>query len=245
MTAAGKAGDPRFDARGCNPNAPLLIRLAASSLAGYLRFVSATARVEILEPGFHAGVLASPGGAYIGVFWHRNLSLPYMFYRESVPRACLVSRSRDGELLARIVVSLNSRAVRGSSSGAGGRSKGGAAALLGLKRAIEEGFHLVITPDGPKGPPERLKPGAILLAAMTGLPVVPLGLAASWYFRLPTWDGTIVPLPFSRFVLSYGEPLRVTDHGDAAIEAGRAELERRLWEAEARAWARLNRTGPR
>lgn len=244
MSAAGEA--PVFDEWGCSPRASLSVRLAGAGIAGYLRLACATSRGEILQPDFHAQALASPGGAYIGVLWHRNLALPYFFYPGSVRRACLVSRSRDGELLAQILVRLDCRSVRGSSSALGGRSKGGAAALRGMARAAEEGFHLVVTPDGPKGPPERLKPGVVMLGALTGRPIVPLGFALSRFARLSTWDGTLVPLPFGRLVLSYGEPLRVPpDKGPGALEASRAELERRLREADARAWARLGRTGPR
>ena len=246
MSAARETGAPPFDESGLNPRAPFFVRLAGSSIAGYLRLVRATARGEVLDPDFHAHAVASPGGAYIGALWHRNLAMPHVFYPARLRRACLVSRSRDGELLARIVVSLGSRAVRGSSSALDGRSKGGAAALRGLARAVEEGFHIVVTPDGPKGPAGRLKPGIVMLGAMTGRPIVPLGFAVSRFARLPTWDGTLLPLPFARFALSYGEPLRVPpERGEEAIEASRADLERRLREADARAWAHLRMEAPR
>ena len=85
-----------------------------------------------------------------------------------------------------------------------------------------------------------------MLGAMTGRPIVPLGFAVSRFARLPTWDGTLLPLPFARFVLSYGEPLRVPpERGEEAIEASRADLERRLREADARAWAHLRMEAPR
>ncbi|MEK6711302.1 MAG: lysophospholipid acyltransferase family protein, partial [Nitrospinota bacterium] len=220
MSAARGTQAPAFDEWGCSPQAPLPVRLGAAAIAGYLRLAYAAGRAEVIEPGFHAQALASPGGSYIGVCWHRTMGLTGFFYPRSLPSACLVSRSRDGELLARIVVRLGSRAVRGSSSALGGRSKGGAAALRGLVRAIEAGFHIVVTPDGPKGPPERLKMGVVTLGALAGRPIVPLGVAVSRFLRLPSWDGTIIPLPFARFVLSYGEPLAVPPgRGEEALEA--------------------------
>ena len=237
---------PVFDERGCDPRAPFSVRLAGASIAGYLKFVRTTARAEVLQPDFHAQALSSPGGTYIGALWHRNLAMPPMFFPAGLRRACLVSRSRDGELLAQILARLESHSVRGSSSSLDGRSKGGSSALRGMARAAEEGFHLVVTPDGPKGPPGHLKPGVVALGAMTGCPIVPIGFAVSRFFRLPSWDGTLIPLPFARFALSYGEPLRVPpERGEGAIEASRAELERRLREADARAWAHLRMEAPR
>lgn len=246
MSALRESGAALFDERGLSPDAPLAIRWGAASIAGYLRLAYATGRAEVLRPDFHARAMESPGGSYIGVFWHRVIGLATFFYPRRIRRACLVSRSRDGELLARIVVSLGSRAVRGSSNALDGRAKGGATALRGLARATEEGFHIIVTPDGPKGPAEHLKAGVVMLGAITGRPIVPLGVAVSRFVRLPTWDGTFVPLPFARFVLDYGEPLQVPpDTRDEAIETSRAELERRLREADARAWIHLRREAPR
>jgi len=233
-----------YDEWGCDPRAPLAIRLAAAGIAGLLRLVYATARGECLQPEFHERAIDSPGGAYIGVIWHRHIGLGTFFYPRKIPRVCLVSRSRDGELLARTVAWLGSRCVRGSSSALDGRNKGGAAALHGMARAAEAGFHLIVTPDGPKGPPERIKPGVITLGAMTGRPIVPLGFAVSRFARLPTWDGTLIPLPFARMILAYGEPLEVPRTNDSEVlESRRAELERRLLETNSRALASLERSG--
>jgi len=113
-----------------------------------------------------------------------------------------------------------------------------------MARAAEAGFHLIVTPDGPKGPPERIKPGVITLGAMTGRPIVPLGFAVSRFARLPTWDGTLIPLPFARMILAYGEPLEVPRTNDSEVlESRRAELERRLLETNSRALASLERSG--
>lgn len=242
MTRGGRgASDARFDAWGLDPDTPFPIRAAAGVLSSYLRLVYATARSECIPAGFHEEAVRSPGGTYIGVLWHRHIALPRAIL-SGLPGACMVSRSRDGELLARVMVNLGVRCVRGSSNSADGRRKGGAEALWAMSQAVEEGFHAVVTPDGPKGPPEGLKMGVVVLGANTGRPIVPMGFAASRYWRLSTWDGTVIPMPFTRVVLCYGEPLKVERTDDPAeLERQRAELERRLLDANVRAQAELEK----
>lgn len=233
-----------YDDWGREPGAPIWTRLAALGIGGLLRAVYTTVRVRYVQPDFHEQALAQPGGTYIGVFWHKHIGLVTPFYPKDVPRVCLVSRSRDGELLARIMAILGSRTIRGSSSQLGGRDKGGSSALRQLARAAEAGYHVVVTPDGPKGPPERMKLGVLQLAAMTGRPIIPVGTASSRFLRLATWDGTIIPLPFARMALSYGEALDVPRAADSAeMESLREELERRLLAANERAGASLETSG--
>lgn len=224
-----------YDEWGCDPNAPLMTRVAAYAVAGFLRAVYATAKIKILQPEIHEHLLSSPGGSYIGVFWHKHIGLPLAIF--SKPScACLVSRSRDGELLARIMVALGLKAIRGSSSSIDGRNKGGSTALRQLLRSAEAGFYPVVTPDGPKGPPEKIKAGVIHLAAMSEIPIVPIGIAVSRSIRLSTWDGTLIPFPFARVVLSYGDFLRIEKSDDpSVIESMKNELEKRLQAANAHA----------
>lgn len=230
-----------YDEWGRDPSAPFQIRAAGAGVAAWLKLVYATSRGECLQPQLHQEILASPGGSYIGVFWHHHIALPSFFFPD-VPRACLASRSRDGELLAQIITRLGNRCVRGSSAGMGGRQKGGAISLREMARAAKDGFHLIVTPDGPKGPAEKLKPGVIFLAAMTGLPIVPLGFAATSYFRLKTWDRTIIPYPFNRLILSYGEPLELPKSKESgSLEEFRAEMERRLRKVNEEARAALEK----
>lgn len=225
-----------YDDWGLNPNAPIWIRLAALGIGGILHAVYATSRVEFVQPEFHKKFLTLPGGSYINVFWHKHIGLTTSFFPKRIPRVCLVSRSRDGELLARVMAHLGSRAIRGSSSRGEGQSKGGSSSLRKLARALEAGYHIVITPDGPKGPPERIKPGVLRLAAITGRPILALGMAVSRAFPLSTWDGTLIPLPFTRMALSYSEALYVPRQANLCeIESLRVELEHRLFTANKQA----------
>ncbi len=232
----GTIASPAYDEWGRDPGAPVLTRIAAIGIAGVLRAIYATVRPKYLQPDFHDHLLASPGGTYIGVFWHKNIGLGTVFYPKIPRRVCLVSRSRDGELLARIMAMLGSRTIRGSSARIDGKDKGGASALRQLARAADAGNHPVVTPDGPKGPPERIKLGVIHLGMLTGRPILPLGMAASRVIRLPTWDGTLIPYPFTRLALSYGEAFKVPRTSDPAeLESHREELERRLMDADRQA----------
>ena len=240
----GALASSPYDEWGRDPGAPILTRLAALGVGGVLRAIYATVHVKFVQPEFHERVNAQSGGTYIGVFWHKNIGLGSPFYPKRVRRVCLVSRSLDGELLARIMSLLGSRTIRGSSARMDGSDKGGSSALRQLARASEAGYHLVVTPDGPKGPPEQIKPGVIHLAGMTGRPILPIGMAASRVIRLSTWDGTLIPIPFAHLAVSYGELLEVPRTGDSAeMESIREEVERRLTAADEQARASLQTSG--
>ena len=161
--------------------------------------------------------------------WHaRLLLLPYI-YRDRGLRV-LISRSEDGEMVARLVRRFGFTVVRGSSS------RGGASGLRGLTRALADGHSVVVVPDGPRGPSESVKPGVVALARLSGAPVVPLALAASAEWRTRSWDGFRVPKPFARCVVLFGDPVRVAPKaGRAADESARKEIEVALREVTWRA----------
>jgi lysophospholipid acyltransferase (LPLAT)-like uncharacterized protein len=140
-------------------------------------------------------------GRVLFVFWHsRLLGLCYTHRFRNI--GIMVSKSFDGEWIARIVGHLGYRVFRGSAS------KAGAAALLEMIRS-DNGGNLALTVDGPHGPAEKVKPGAIMLASSSGLPLVPITCRASRFWRLRSWDRFIVPKPFSTVEVVMGEPLLV------------------------------------
>jgi lysophospholipid acyltransferase (LPLAT)-like uncharacterized protein len=166
------------------------------------------------------------GEHFILAFWHRHLLLmPYAYRGRRI--SVLISRSRDGELIARTVARLGIDASRGSSS------RGGATGLRELLRKAAAGCDLAFTPDGPRGPVGAVMPGVILAAAATGLPVQPVALAASRCRRLRSWDRFVVPLPLATVHFVYGEPLWVPRRPDLDAFAG--QLRERLDGAEAAA----------
>ncbi len=142
------------------------------------------------------------GGPVVFVTWHgRILPLLYLFRNARI--VMLVSRHRDGEYLTRLGRGLGYDAVRGSTT------HGGHTALRDLVRKVRSGSSLAITPDGPQGPRERFKPGALQVARVTGAPVIPVmaGGARAWWIE--GWDSFMVPRPFTTITVAVGEPNHV------------------------------------
>jgi lysophospholipid acyltransferase (LPLAT)-like uncharacterized protein len=137
--------------------------------------------------------------------------------------AALISASKDGALLAAALEQFDVHPVRGSSS------RRGAQAFLELTSSLERGFHLAITPDGPRGPCYRVQPGVAALSQVTGAPVIPISYRAQWKFTLRSWDKFQIPLPFSRCEVIFGEPICIPrTASDAEREEARKKLEHAL-----------------
>lgn len=169
------------------------------------------------------------GQPVIFALWHGRL-IPCSFFYRNRGLATLISQHRDGDLIARVVEGWwGYRAVRGSSS------RGGARALRQIVRILRGGTAVAVTPDGPRGPRQKMKLGPLLAAQMAGVPIIPstAGASAGWW--LESWDRFLVPKPFSRAIVALGEPMRVPpDAGEAEIAALATELESRMNELTAR-----------
>lgn len=159
-------------------------------------------------------------------FWHnRILGITMAFYRRypAMQRhgvTVLTSPSRDGEILAQFVGAFGMGSVRGSSS------RRGSQALRELVRLVREKRDIAITPDGPRGPRYSLGPGVILLAQTTGVPILPAHASFSRCIRMKTWDGFIIPLPFSTISVTMGEQITIPrDLGAEEFEQARKNLE--------------------
>jgi lysophospholipid acyltransferase (LPLAT)-like uncharacterized protein len=139
------------------------------------------------------------GQPVILVLWHEQL-LPLVHERRGTGTVSLVSEHADGEYIARVIERMGMSTVRGSST------RGGIQGLKGMIRAARAGHDLALTPDGPRGPAHVFKPGALLAAQVTGLPIIPYAAAVSGAWRLGSWDRFIVPHPFSTVRVGFGEP---------------------------------------
>jgi lysophospholipid acyltransferase (LPLAT)-like uncharacterized protein len=203
------------------PAAPAWLGPAALGGAGLMRLLGATWRIERVGTDARAGRLPE-GGACIYALWHARL-LPLTFAHRGQGVAALISRHRDGELIARLVERLGYVTARGSSTRGGGE---GAREMLTYAAS---GHSLTVTPDGPRGPAEVVKPGLVYLASRSGLPVLPVSASARRTWRLRSWDGFRVPQPFARLVVGYGEPIRVPAGLDGeALEPWRRRIEEAL-----------------
>ena len=147
------------------------------------------------------------GEPVIFVFWHGQL-LPLIHHCRKWDAVILVSEHADGEYVTRVIERMGFGTVRGSST------RGGTKGLRGLIRAARAGKVIGLTPDGPQGPAHVFKPGALAVAQATGLPIVPIGLGASRGWRFKSWDGFLVPRPFSKVRILYGPPTWVPREAD-------------------------------
>jgi len=148
----------------------------------------------------HVEKLHEAGRPALFAFWHGELlSLTYVCRRRRIH--VLTSLHRDGEIISQVIEALGFGAIRGSSS------RGSVGALLTMIKRAGEGFDLGVTPDGPRGPAESVKRGVFYLSEKSGAAVVPIAVAASRARRLSSWDSFMIPLPFSRVAVVYGEPL--------------------------------------
>lgn len=164
---------------------------------------------------------------FILTFWHRRLvmmPLAYPFKRKGRGVAILASDSKDGERSTATWKWFGIRAVRGTAT------ENGAKALVRMIRAVKEGWDFGITPDGPKGPRQELKPGVIALAKKTGAAIVPVCVAYDRAWQLKTWDQMPIPKPFAACIVRFGEPMDVPAKADEGewnpkVEAVLNELE--------------------
>jgi hypothetical protein len=174
--------------------------------------------------------LRAAGQPIVFTLWHGQL-LPLLYHHRGQRIAVLISEHADGEIIARIAMRLGYHTIRGSTS------RGAARGLLGLTRALGDGYDLAITPDGPRGPAKSFAPGAAVVAQRTGAPVIAAAATARAAWRLGSWDGFLVPKPFARVTVAYSDVARV-DAPDARRAVEEVSRMRELMaSAEARAGA--------
>ncbi len=144
---------------------------------------------------------------YIIAFWHGTMFLPWYVFRNQKIVA-LISQSKDGELLAKVLKYWNYKVIRGSSS------KGGDEALDTMIEFARNGFSVAITPDGPKGPPQKMKGGAIITAKKSNVPLILVGVYYHKKKTLKNWDSFQIPYPFSKVNLILSETINIKSNLD-------------------------------
>ena len=196
--------------------------------AGYIRLVHRTGRWELRCDPATAGLIRARQ-PFIGAFWHGRMLLIAAAWRalltelriaEALQPCVISSDHRDGRMMAQATRRFGLRTVFGSTR------PGGVSLLRAARRVIDDGQIAVFTPDGPRGPRMRAKPGVVRLAIATSVPIVPITFAASNQRLLARWDRFALALPFARGVLAFGAPLELGPGDDP--EAGRCLLEQRL-----------------
>jgi lysophospholipid acyltransferase (LPLAT)-like uncharacterized protein len=172
--------------------------------------------------------IARTGRQPIFAFWHGRI-FGGLYYFRNRNIVVITSRNFDGEWIAGIITRFGFGTARGSSS------RGGARALVQLRRDLTEGRPVAFTLDGPRGPARVAQPGALWLAGATGHPILPFHVEAARFWEAPSWDRTQLPRPFTTIAMAIGSPITVPDTSEAAVEEKRQELEGSLTMLESRA----------
>jgi lysophospholipid acyltransferase (LPLAT)-like uncharacterized protein len=200
-----------------------------------IALVGFTLRYEVIAE--EGAVPATPPATGIFCFWHQCTLLCAWYFRR-FRCSILISRSFDGELIARTLGHLGYNSVRGSSS------RGGAAGLLALDSVLKQGLPVVFTADGPRGPIYQTKIGPVKLAQMSGAPISSFYLLPEKAWVMRSWDRFFVPMPFSRVVVSWARPVAgVPADTDAdTLEEYRQQLNEALERARHQAQEHLRTT---
>ncbi|MCX5793914.1 MAG: lysophospholipid acyltransferase family protein [Elusimicrobia bacterium] len=195
----------------------ILRRLAPYLAYLYVSFVGLTSRLRWLGEE-HLAAARRVKGPVIYAFWHQR-QVFFTWAHRGWHVKVLVSRSRDGEIIAQAMRLSRIPACRGSSS------RGAVTAARELLEALNDGFDVAVTCDGPKGPAREVKAGILYLAQKTGLPIVPIANALSRRLEISrAWDRFQIPLPFSRAVVVHGPALFVGPQDDLAAKAKELKL---------------------
>ena len=194
----------------------MLRKLVPYLAYSYVTVVGWTTRSKVLRADIPKKIHAG-GERFIYAFWHQR-QVFFTWSHRDAEAAVLVSKSNDGEMIAKTMELSRIGAVRGSSS------RGGVIAAREMVEILRSGRDVGITPDGPRGPARKVKEGAVRVAQLSGMPIVPIANALSNKIEIAkAWDRFQFPLPFGRSVVIYGEPVRVGAGDD--LESKAAELE--------------------
>lgn len=195
--------------------------IAAAIGPPLVQALAATWRIRV-RGAEHLRALREARRPFVFVLWHSGI-LPLLFHHRREGVVLLISQHRDGGYLADLSDRWGYRSVRGSTK------RGGDVGLLGIVRALQGGAEVAVTPDGPRGPAERVQPGAVAAAQHAGVPLLPVSArpSAAWYLR--TWDRMCIPKPFAAIEVAYGAPLEVGP-GKDGLRRAMAAVERVLRE---------------
>ncbi len=184
------------------------------------RLLAWTQRLDTIDASGYAAD-PDPTGPAIFVIWHNRFLLisPILPKRIRKRLHFLASRSRDGNYIAAYMIRVGMQPIRGSSS------RGGARALGEMKKVLDAGGFVALTPDGPRGPRYQVQDGVVWLASQTGAPVYPASFNSRSHWEARSWDRTQIAKPFSRGELRVGPAIRIAADLDAdGFEAARQEI---------------------
>ena len=228
---AAKAGAPAGEIVKSLLGNPVFQFIVGRLIGGYMLFVGITTRWERVNEAAVRPFWEPNGGKVIGCIWHGRFALIHKMwsFKRGVPKAkMLISQSREGGIVAHTAVTVGAEVIRGSEAKKGNnKPKRGVEAMRDMARHIEGGGVIAMTPDGPRGPRMRIKRGPIILAKIAGAPLLAVTWATSSRVVFGSWDTFVLPLPFGKGTLIWGNPIAPPspDASDAEVEAVRLALE--------------------
>ena len=169
-----------------------------------IKIISWTYKIRVMNLDIEKDILKR-GHIPIYASWHQRFFPGIVFFATRKPISIMISQSRDGELISKIVNVLGWHPVRGSSS------KGGGQALKDIKKLVSRGYKIGHIVDGPRGPLGVVKPGLLVIAQASGMPIVPtiISTEKKWVFN--SWDRFMVPKPFSRVIIRFSDGIRIPE----------------------------------
>jgi lysophospholipid acyltransferase (LPLAT)-like uncharacterized protein len=191
----------------------------------FIRLLNCTYKINIINKDIEDNIIKK-GQRPIYVSWHQRFFPGIFFLSDRKPIAIIVSKSKDGDIISKIIKMLGWLPVRGSSS------KGGTEALREVKRLAKAGFSLGHIVDGPKGPFGEVKQGLLILAKISGMPILPVIISAEnkWIFN--SWDKFNLPKPFSKVIIFFGKETFIPKNsGKEDIELHRIRIQEDLYKS--------------
>ncbi|MBU1205975.1 MAG: lysophospholipid acyltransferase family protein [Proteobacteria bacterium] len=216
------------------------MRIIGIPLAYYLiRFYLSLVRIRVVNEDTLLNHLKN-GGKAIGAFWHQRFfgAIGYAKKFSTLAPSVIISQSRDGEMIARVAIRLGFRPVRGSSS------RGGKEALAAIIKDLALNPIAVHAVDGPQGPKGVVKAGLIRMAQLSRAAIFPVYISVDRAWIMRSWDRFLIPKPFSRILIRWGDPIFVPENIDAeTFEAIRLDIESEMIQGYAQddlnwGWAR-------
>ena len=199
----------------------LATKIFALCVHGFLELIYRTCRLTTSNQKAVEG--RATEGRNIFAFWHGRMLYPIYYYTRTInttKAAILISQSKDGDYGEALVKRLRGACIRGSSS------RGGLKALHDLSNLLADDYNLALTPDGPRGPAFQVQVGILKLAQYSHATIIPTTYNASRKITLKSWDRFIIPLPFSRVHLAFGDPITIPlESNKKEVEAIRQSME--------------------
>ena len=182
----------------------LLISFLGST---YVLFVYKTSTIN-LKNRKNIESLFKKNESFIYAFWHDQLLMCPLTWQSELEIKVLISKHRDGDIIAKLISKLGFKAIRGSTHKSGKtKNKGGLLSARQMIKSLKRGVSIGISPDGPKGPRHKVSEGILSISRLSNSPIVPVGIGFKKKWVLSTWDKFIIPKPFNQITIIWGEPL--------------------------------------